>query len=294
MIAVEVDVPSGFDAARTLALHRFGPWDPTVRASAGVLEKACHVGGEPAVFRFVGGGTRVRVEIAGPGAADLARHASALVGATDADWLPPRTLPRALRDANVGMRVTRVPWLSDLLTRVILQQRVQFVDAARAWAMLCRRFGGSAPDAPGLSMPPSFATLAKLPEHELLRVGIDLQRRRTLRAAWAVARRVDALVDLDAETACAKLASLPGIGPWTRALMGGLGFGDADAVPLGDYGLPSAVAFALAGEARADDARMLELLAPFAGARFRVARAVWAAGLGPPRRAPRRARAEVW
>ncbi len=40
--------------------------------------------------------------------------------------------------------------------------------------------------------------------------------------------------------------------------------------------LPSTVAFALAGERRATDRRMLELLAPYAGQRFRVIRWLFA------------------
>jgi 3-methyladenine DNA glycosylase/8-oxoguanine DNA glycosylase len=63
--------------------------------------------------------------------------------------------------------------------------------------------------------------------------------------------------------------------------------GDADAVSVGDYHLPNTVAFALAGEARADDERMLELLAPFAGHRGRVVRLIEGSGITAPRRGPR-------
>ena len=41
-------------------------------------------------------------------------------------------------------------------------------------------------------------------------------------------------------------------------------------MPVGDYHFPNTVAWALAGEARADDDRMLELLSPYAGQRGRV------------------------
>jgi 3-methyladenine DNA glycosylase/8-oxoguanine DNA glycosylase len=63
--------------------------------------------------------------------------------------------------------------------------------------------------------------------------------------------------------------------------------GDRDAVSVGDYHLPHVVAYALAGERRADDARMLELLEPYAGQRARAVRLIEASGVGPPRRAPR-------
>jgi hypothetical protein len=55
---------------------------------------------------------------------------------------------------------------------------------------------------------------------------------------------------------------------------------------VGDYHLPSAVGWALAGR-RVDDAGMLELLAPYVGHRHRAARLVELAGIGPPRRGPR-------
>jgi hypothetical protein len=47
------------------------------------------------------------------------------------------------------------------------------------------------------------------------------------------------------------------------------------------------VAFALAGENRGDDARMLELLAPYRGHRGRVIRLIVAGAPSPPRFGPR-------
>ena len=58
----------------------------------------------------------------------------------------------------------------------------------------------------------------------------------------------------------------------------GFVLGDPDAVPLGDLHLPQEVGRALAGEPGADDARMLELLEPFRGSRFRLLRLLLAAG----------------
>jgi 3-methyladenine DNA glycosylase/8-oxoguanine DNA glycosylase len=62
--------------------------------------------------------------------------------------------------------------------------------------------------------------------------------------------------------------------------------GDPDAVSVGDYNLPKAVGWALAGRI-VDDAGMLELLAPYAGHRYRVTRLVELSGIRPPRRGPR-------
>jgi 3-methyladenine DNA glycosylase/8-oxoguanine DNA glycosylase len=74
-----------------------------------------------------------------------------------------------------------------------------------------------------------------------------------------------------------------------------LALGDADAVSVGDYHLPNAVAWALAREPRADDERMLELLAPFAPHRGRVVRLIEVGAGGAPRRGPRlRTRPIAW
>jgi 3-methyladenine DNA glycosylase/8-oxoguanine DNA glycosylase len=65
--------------------------------------------------------------------------------------------------------------------------------------------------------------------------------------------------------------------------------GDADAVPVGDYHLPNTIAWGLANEDRADDARMLELLDEFRPHRARVIRLIQAAGISAPKYGPRSA-----
>ena len=70
-------------------------------------------------------------------------------------------------------------------------------------------------------------------------------------------------------------------------------WGDPDAVSVGDFHLKNLVAFALAGEPRADDARMLELLAPYAGRRALVVRVLELGGPRPPRYGPRLAPRDI-
>jgi 3-methyladenine DNA glycosylase/8-oxoguanine DNA glycosylase len=84
-----------------------------------------------------------------------------------------------------------------------------------------------------------------------------------------------------------RLTALPGIGPWTAAEVARVALGHADAVSVGDYHLPNQVAWALAGEPRADDTRMLELLEPWPGHRGRVIRLIEAGGVVAPRYGPR-------
>src|SRR6266540_1851965 len=75
--------------------------------------------------------------------------------------------------------------------------------------------------------------------------------------------------------------------PDTAAEVVRTAFGDADAVSVGDYHIPHTIAWALAGEPRGTDARMLDLLAPFGGHRGRVCALIESAGIGAPRFGPR-------
>jgi len=102
------------------------------------------------------------------------------------------------------------------------------------------------------------------------------------RAPW-----FEAIVDLPLPDAYARLTAVPGIGPWTAAEVGVRVLGDEDAVSVGDFHLPNLVAFALAREPRANDARMLELLEPYRGQRARVIRLLELGGIRVPRYGPR-------
>ncbi len=87
--------------------------------------------------------------------------------------------------------------------------------------------------------------------------------------------------------AYARLRALPLVGPWTAAEVGLRALGDPDAVSVGDFHLCHAVCWALAGEPRGTDERMLDLLAPYTGQRARVIRLIETAGIHAP--APRSA-----
>src|SRR5690606_16053859 len=99
--------------------------------------------------------------------------------------------------------------------------------------------------------------------------------------------RLDETVALPLDEARRRLAAVPGVGPWTVAEVAAVAFGDADAVSVGDYHLRHQVVCAFTGRARGSDTEMLELLAPFAGHRGRVARLVARGGPTPPSFGPR-------
>ncbi|MEX0742936.1 MAG: DNA-3-methyladenine glycosylase 2 family protein, partial [Actinomycetota bacterium] len=102
------------------------------------------------------------------------------------------------------------------------------------------------------------------------------------RAAW-----LDAAIDLPVAEAEQRIGMLHGIGPWTVAEVARTALGDADAVSVGDFHMPNIVAWALAGEPRGTDERMLELLEPYRPHRGRVQRLLEVSGIRAPAFGPR-------
>ena len=190
-----------------------------------------------------------------------------------------------------GARLSRSGAVMDALVPAILEQKVTGIEARRAWQGLVRVHGEDAPaggpGAPPLRLPPTPATLARLPYYAYHPLGVERRRAEVIRAVASQAEWFEALVDLPLDVAQERLLSVPGIGPWTAAEVAVRALGDPDAVSVGDFHLPNVVAFALAGEPRADDARMLELLEPYRGRRALVVRALELGGPAPPKYGPR-------
>ena len=169
----------------------------------------------------------------------------------------------------------------------MLEQKVLGIEAHRAWRILLRKYGEPAPGpAPaGMRVVPPAQVWARIPSWDWHRAGVEGVRARTIITAAAVASRLEEILDLDPAEADARLRSLPGIGVWTSAEIRQRAAGDPDAVSVGDYHLAKAVGWTL--ERRiTDDAGMLELLAPYAGHRYRVTRLIELGGSQPPRRGP--------
>ena len=168
----------------------------------------------------------------------------------------------------------------------VIGQRVTGIQAARSWASIVRRFGERAPGPAGLSLPPSPQRLAALPYYRLHPSGIEQGRADTIRRVSIVADALERAVDVPS-VLDARLRGIPGVGPWTSALVCASAAGDPDAVPVGDLHLPGIICYSLTGDANGGDERMLELLAPYAGHRGRVARLILLGGAAPPCHAPR-------
>jgi 3-methyladenine DNA glycosylase/8-oxoguanine DNA glycosylase len=131
--------------------------------------------------------------------------------------------------------------------------------------------------------------IAGVPHHRLVGLGVLPRRIRTLWEIARRARRLEACIALPPDEASSKLQSIRGIGPWTAEHVVAAALGHADAVPTGDLYMPRQVCAFLAGVTDGDDTRMLELLEPYRGHRWRVIQWIRRSS-GSPRRGPLPAR----
>ncbi|HYO61090.1 MAG TPA: DNA-3-methyladenine glycosylase 2 family protein [Actinomycetota bacterium] len=283
------------DLLLTLRPLRHGGGDPTIRLARRDACRATTTPEGPAAAWFAVRPPVVEVEAWGPGAAWLLDHAPDVLGLHDdrSAFDPTDPIVRSLNRRLQGLRVGRSGAVVESIVPAILEQKVTSEEAHRSYRRLVWAHGEPAPGPLGLPphrlrLPPSPGLLASLPYHSFHRFGIERRRADTIRRACSYAHRLEEAAALTGDAARRRLLALPGVGPWTAAVVAGAAFGDPDAVIVGDLHLPSLVSWTLAGEPHADDARMLELLEPYAGNRARVVRLVVAGGERPPARYPRR------
>jgi 3-methyladenine DNA glycosylase/8-oxoguanine DNA glycosylase len=279
------------DLRHTLAPMKRGAGDPTIRISGTEVWRATRTPAGPASqrLRLDSDGT-LDVEAWGPGAEWLLDQAPALVGELDDDsgFRPEQPLLRELRRRHIGMRIGRSNAVFEAAMGTVLEQKVQGALAWRAWRALVRSLGEAAPGPlPGLLVPPAAEVVAATRYPAFHAWGVERRRAETVRRVAACADRLEEARTMPAADARARLRSVTGIGAWSAAEIALIALGDADAVSVGDYHLPHVVSWALAGEARGTDERMLELLEPYRGHRARVIRLLLAGGIEPPRRGPR-------
>ena len=283
--------PEPIDLRLTLAALRHGPEDPTIRFGPDGVWLARRTGSGPATLRLWADGAAgvIRAESWGPGAVPALEAVPGLAGLLDDPSLlePRHPLVRELQRRFPGLRLARTEQLIPALVPAVIEQKVTAGEAHAAYSAIVRRYGEPAPGPAGLMVAPAGLRLATLPYFELHPLGLERRRAELLALIGRRESEIEALMALPAGDALARLQSTRGIGPWTAAEATRAAFGDPDAVSLGDAHLPDLVSWALAGEPRSDDARMLELLAPYQGQRARVVRLLEVAGIAAPRRGPR-------
>jgi 3-methyladenine DNA glycosylase/8-oxoguanine DNA glycosylase len=291
----------------TLSVHRRGPGDPTLRVDdRGAIWRTSLTPDGPATVRLTLArpgtdqqpdtsrnaveGALIRASAWGSGASWLLDQVPDLLGASDdpAAFRPDHPRLRELVRQLSGLRISRTVRVLEALVPAVLEQKVVGVEAHRAWRRLVTWYGSPAPGpAPSrMRVPPAPAAWLAIPSWDWHRAGVEAVRARTIANAARVASSLEGICSLPSADADRMLRALPGIGAWTSAEVRQRACGDADAVSVGDYHIPALVGWNLAGRIT-DDAGMLDLLAPYAGQRYRVTRFLELGGHSAPRRGPR-------
>ena len=287
---LEITLDGPLDLIASLGPLVRGNGDRTIRLTSTRAWLATRTSDGAATLGLTLTGRRVVAEAWGAGAQRVLERVPRLFGeGTErlANAADPRIAGLARR--RPGVRILRTGAVMESLVPAILEQKVTGTEAHRAWHALVRRYGDPAPGPPelGLRVMPAPATLAALPYWSYHEFGVERRRADLIRAIARRAAAFESILELPFDVCYRRLLAVPGIGPWTAAEVGVRALGDVDAVSVGDFHLPHLVAFALAGEPRATDTRMLELLEPYRGQRALVVRLLELSELRAPRYGPR-------
>ena len=277
------------DLAGTLFPLCRGAGDPTMRVGQGEAWRTMRTPDGPATLHVRSFGYDVQAEAWGPGGDWALDTAPGLIGARDTaeGFEPKHDVIAELWRNHRGVRITRSMGVMQVLIPTILEQKVTGAEARRAYRAMVLATSGPAPGESGLHLPPEPEVMAETPYFAFHPWGVEQRRAETVRAACAGAARLEAAAALPLDLAKGRLSQVPGVGPWTVAEVSRLALGDADAVSVGDYHLPDVVCWALAGEPRGTDERMLQLLEPYRGHRGRVQRLLEAGHVKAPAYGPR-------
>lgn len=282
------------DVRAILGVFRQGAGDPGFsREPDGTMWRAVNTPDGPgtlAVRADAAGGVVVG-RAWGPGASWLLEGMPELLGSSDDDagFVAHHEIVARLKRTFPGWRVPRSRCVIDILVPTVIAQKVTGVEAFAGYRRLARRFGRPAPGPvpAGLTVPPTAQDWAAIPSWEWLRAGVDSARSNTVMRAMRVAGRLEECVSLTHGAAASRLCAVPGIGQWTAAEVAQRALGDPDSPSYGDFHLAKNLGWALVGR-RLDDDALAEVLAPYAGHRYRVQRLAELGGLTAPRYGPRR------
>jgi endonuclease III len=283
-------VPLAVDLLASLRPLVHAAHDPTIRLRADRVVRTLRAPDGPATLEVTRDGDRFQASAWGPGSCWALEHAPALVGGEDRGVSFDGAHPVVARAAHrrPGLRMVRSGLVWDLLVPTILAQRVTAGEAARSWTRMVHAWGEPAPGPHDLRLSPAPDRLASTPYWAFHRLGVERARAVAIIEASRRHDRIQEAVSLHHDAAVARICAVAGLGPWTAALVLRVAAGDPDHVEVGDFHVKHQVGWAIAGEARGTDERMLELLEPYRGQRGRVVRLLVASGVRAPAFGPRR------
>ena len=277
------------DPRRVIPTLGIGRGDPSIVIDEGAWI-AINTSNGPATLRYSVTGSDLEVEAWGDGAEVALELAPGLVGANDdpAAFRPDHPLIRRLVKEHPDVRITHSRLVTPALIRAVFGQKVTGKEAKRSYRRMTRALGEPAPGPhPDLLLPAAAERIATMSYEDFHPWGVERKRADTVIEVARRSKRLQEAVDMDLADAYIRINAVRGVGPWSAGLVGMQALGDTDAVIVGDYHMPNSVSWALAGEPRSDDGRMLELLEPFRPHRGRVTRLLKAGGVKAPKYGPR-------
>jgi 3-methyladenine DNA glycosylase/8-oxoguanine DNA glycosylase len=250
---------------------------------------ATHTPAGPATLRIRRRTGRYEFAGWGPGQDWIVAQGPAVVGSLDdADAFRPVDGPvRDLLRRHGPVVFGRTDRVFDACIAAVFGQKVQTVLAGRSVSQLTAALGETAPGPVALRLRPRPEVIVAAGSAALHRFGVERKRGDTLVRAAREASRLERAGTDGPDALDRRLLTVRGIGAWTSAVVRRTALGDPDAVPVGDAHIPHTVCWALAGEPRGDDARMLELLEPYRPHRGRVVALLEATVRAAPRFGPR-------
>ena len=254
-IALSLPFRPPFDGAALLAFLSARAVAGVEEVSDGVYRRTAELGGSAGVVEAKVDGVRgvlsLRLSGLGPAAALEATRRAGRLFDLDAD---PGTIAAHLAaDPLLAPLVARRPGLRvpgawdpfETAVRTVLGQQVSVKAARTLAARLASRFGRPLPAGTareGLTL--LFPRAEELAEADVASIGLTSRRAETLRflAREVALGRIDLGPAASLDEAERRLASVPGIGPWTAQVIALRALGEPDAFPAGDLGLRKALA----------------------------------------------------
>lgn len=283
-----ITVEQPYDLFGTLRFARMGKTDPTFILTPDRIERAFWFKGEPTTLSAQLRGNELHIKAVGANSDAIIESAPALLGwASENYTVDGHPLLEQLSERYRGLRQVATPHLGYDLIQTVMQQLIEWREAANIWRRMVQHLGRPSPGHQMLRLPPSYEEIARLDLTTFQKLGLSMKRGALVKELGRIGHRLDAWQGESTPMLRQRLLSIPGMGPWTVDHCLGFSLNAPDVVPLGDYQLPHTVCWALANEQRGTDERMLQVLSPWAGRRWSVLRLIFASNMRAPRRGPR-------